>query len=420
MGNLPNSKNSPLQLQQSAVFTPGATSFLNNQPAQGVKPKAYLNWVLFDEQFNFVHAGSGAELIGGDNAFTSHVKSNLPVNKNGYLYIYVSNATPNVDVFWDNLQVTHVRGALLEESHYYPFGLQMAGISSKSAGKLENRKKFNAGTELNNDFDISLYETQCRLYDPQLGRFWQVDELAEANWEWTPYNFSLNNPIRFNDPLGLKESDPNDPKVLPEVVVKSKRKLDHNQMQGLYWQLRESKLGFGAVKNDALRARLERWDGIQRFMENVHAQTRASDKIALEVGSWFIPVGWITKLKYVKYAANLFKLKRGVTIVAKSKALTTVLGKSGYKGVQGYEKVAAEMGYNSFQVSDDVWRAMSETERWAANSKFLAEVVARGDEIIFSKRVAAISGETGFFRKELEYLVEQGYQLAADGLGMIK
>ena len=190
-------------------------------------------------------------------------------------------------------------------------------------------------------------------------------------------------------------------------------------MQSVYWNLRNSGKGFDGV-SDKLKGRLERWDGIQRFMENVHAQTRASDKIALEIAANFIPVGWITKLKYVKYAVNLFKLKRGVSAISKSKALVTVLGKAGYKGVQGYEKVAAEMGYNSFQVSDDVWRAMSEAERWAANSKFLAEVVARGDEIIFSKRVAAISGETGFFRKELEYLVEQGYRLAADGLGMIK
>jgi hypothetical protein len=48
----------------------------------------------------------------------------------------------------------------------------MAGISSKTAGKLENRRKFNDGTELTNNFDLSLYETPFRDYDPQIGRFW--------------------------------------------------------------------------------------------------------------------------------------------------------------------------------------------------------------------------------------------------------
>jgi RHS repeat-associated protein len=312
----------------------------------------------------------------------------------------------------------------------------MAGISSKAAGKMENRYKFNGGTEFNNDFDISFYETQCRSYDPQLGRFLQIDELAEGAWEWTPYQFALDNPIRLNDPLGLEAEEAiadggkkrkhkfNEEQTLQTVVVKSVRKLSHDQMVDVYWNLRNSGKGFGGV-SDKLRERLDRQDGIERFMENVHRQTREQDMIALEIAANFIPVGWITKLKYVKYAANLFKLKRGIVaakLLAKAKPLITVLGKAEWKemGIQGYEKVAAEMGYNSFQVSDDVWKAMTYSEQLAANMKFLGEVVARGDEIIFSKWVASISGETGFFLKELEFLDKAGYHLSADGLGMIK
>jgi hypothetical protein len=63
---------------------------------------------------------------------------------------------------------------------------------------------------------------------------------------------------------------------------------------------------------------------------------------------------------------------------------------------------------------------MTEVEQLAANGKFIADAVARGDEIIFSHRVATISGETDAFRKELEQLSEAGYRLAADGLGMVK
>ncbi len=63
---------------------------------------------------------------------------------------------------------------------------------------------------------------------------------------------------------------------------------------------------------------------------------------------------------------------------------------------------------------------MIEFEQLAKNSKFISEAVVRGDEIIFSQRVKAISAEGGVFRNELEQLSEAGYHLAADGLSMIK
>jgi hypothetical protein len=66
--------------------------------------------------------------------------------KNGYLYIYVSNQSPQ-DVYFDDLIGTHTTGPLLQEQSYYPFGLQMAGISDKALGKLDSKNKFNGGVE---------------------------------------------------------------------------------------------------------------------------------------------------------------------------------------------------------------------------------------------------------------------------------
>ena len=105
-------------------------------------------------------------------------------------------------MFFDNLQVTHTQSPILEETHYYPFGLAIAAISSKRL-EVVNPYKFNAGTELNTSLDLNFYETTFRTQDPQLGRFWQIDPLAELTIQGSPYTYANNNPILFNDPLGL-------------------------------------------------------------------------------------------------------------------------------------------------------------------------------------------------------------------------
>ncbi len=48
-----------------------------------------------------------------------------------------------------------------------------------------------------------LYETDFRSQDPQLGRFWQIDPLGELNESWSLYSYVQDNPVLYNDPIGL-------------------------------------------------------------------------------------------------------------------------------------------------------------------------------------------------------------------------
>jgi RHS repeat-associated protein len=92
---------------------------------------------------------------------------------------------------------------------YYPFGLTFNSYQRENS--VPNRYLFNQGagekkfnTERIFDLGLSVDFSKFRVYDPAMGRWWQVDPLAdEADFtSFTPYNYSFNNPIRYNDPLG--------------------------------------------------------------------------------------------------------------------------------------------------------------------------------------------------------------------------
>lgn len=100
---------------------------------------------------------------------------------------------------------------MLEETHYYPFGLRMAGISSnalKGSNYAENRMKYN-GIEYTNELDLDIYDAQLRNLDPQIGRWNQIDPKIENMEAWSPYASNYDNPIRYNDFLGDEGEDPN-------------------------------------------------------------------------------------------------------------------------------------------------------------------------------------------------------------------
>jgi RHS repeat-associated protein len=105
------------------------------------------------------------------------------------------------DVFLDDLNITHTKGKVLQEDHYYPFGASISALSSTAPLSKPNHYKL-SGNEEQVDFDWNVYDFNARTYDPILGRFMQVDPMTDER-EWiNPYNYVQNNPLLRVDPTG--------------------------------------------------------------------------------------------------------------------------------------------------------------------------------------------------------------------------
>jgi RHS repeat-associated protein len=94
---------------------------------------------------------------------------------------------------------------VLQEDHYYPFGMRLGGLSYQSG--LENNHLFN-GKELEEELDLGWYDYGFRWYMADLGRFVSVDPLAEKYMDWSSFIYTLDNPINFIDPDGRVATDP--------------------------------------------------------------------------------------------------------------------------------------------------------------------------------------------------------------------
>ncbi|MEM9341100.1 MAG: RHS repeat-associated core domain-containing protein, partial [Bacteroidota bacterium] len=190
------------QIGESAVASiPSAVSGDAFVPAPANKrtPKAYLQFLLFDDAFNFIGTESG-----GCECYqvVSEVAANgvetltltKEVEKDGYMYIYVSNESNNdVNVWFDNLTISHTGLNIIQQTDYYSYG----GVATST--QQQNYRFGYQGVFAEKDQETGFDHFQLRSYDSEIGRWLAVDPYGQY---WSPYLGMGNAPNMGIDPDG--------------------------------------------------------------------------------------------------------------------------------------------------------------------------------------------------------------------------
>ncbi len=93
---------------------------------------------------------------------------------------------------------------ILQENHFYPFGLTMEGAwREPELPRKENEYGYN-GKELNEELGLGWLDYGARGYNPAIARWGQVDQLASSYFSFSPYTYVGNMPTKAVDPDGNK------------------------------------------------------------------------------------------------------------------------------------------------------------------------------------------------------------------------
>ena len=139
--------------------------------------------------------------------FFNHAEGYVAAEGAGYKYVYqYKDHLGNVRLSYSDADLNgsiNPSTEILQERNYYPFGLEHRGYNSNIIG-VENNRWTYQGQELTKDLGLNVHEWKYRISDPAIGRFWQIDPLAEDYYHNGTYNFSENRVIDAWELEGLE------------------------------------------------------------------------------------------------------------------------------------------------------------------------------------------------------------------------
>jgi len=202
-----NVKYNHLNLPVEVVFTTGKINYIYNAAGTRLSKKVQptgSTLVTTDYVNGFQYENNVLQFFPHTEGYVK------PNGTNSYLYVYqYKDHLGNVRLSYADVNkngTIEPATEILEENNYYPFGLKHKGyneIANSNRSEAAERYKFN-GMEWQPELGLDLYDFGARNYDSSIGRWLNMDPLAENSRRWTPYNYAYNNPIFFVDPDGMQ------------------------------------------------------------------------------------------------------------------------------------------------------------------------------------------------------------------------
>jgi RHS repeat-associated protein len=194
----------------SAVETPGLShSGLAANPivvgmvvakllAKPEVPESYLKYVLYDKD-SIAYAEGKVNLSRKAYETAEKLALDIKASKTGFVEVYVYNSSEE-NVWYDEFSIQSTSAVVIQENHYYPFGMNIAGLGLDYESG--NKYLYN-GKEKQSDHNLDWLDYGARMYDAQIGRWHSVDPLAELYRSLSSYHYVHNNPLKFIDPNGM-------------------------------------------------------------------------------------------------------------------------------------------------------------------------------------------------------------------------
>lgn len=196
LNGIPGLENSPI-FQTDPLLKIGilASPAVLNGFLSGQRPKAYLKYLHLDKDSNLVEALTIPVTDTGNGQWETLTVAKK-IAQEGTVYLYLANESGD-NVYADNFRVAQFTPTVVQEQHYYPYGLDILPINLDPGDDrfpffFNHKEKLTA-------FDLQYLDYGARLYDLQLSRWSSDDPLYQFA---SPYDFCGGDPVNRIDPDG--------------------------------------------------------------------------------------------------------------------------------------------------------------------------------------------------------------------------